>query len=293
MRHWVKGCMDVRCRRAGPETGKENIMHNLGWVAFAVIAGILAGCTVRGQGVDAPIDVGADYRAREAAMMQDGDRCGPKFIQDNLPASVQRVIAPLADGPFRPVCARHDACYRLAEQNQAWCDDRMRAEMLAVCTVGNSTATYSIPGIGASLCRFHAGMYYAAINNTYGAFAHGGEAGGEITAVRATRIREMLGTDELVVCVDVHNPTQVMQEYDVELHDGEGKLIDREPDLHERNVRAAETEEFCVGTNFNLLWDIENIGETVYVSIRADTPNSFEFNDDMVIVDTRSVEVPN
>ncbi len=267
-------------------------MRNLVWVASALIASLIAGCTVRGQGVDAPVAVGADYAAREAAMMQDGDRCGPKFIQENLPASVQRVIGPIADGPFRLVCARHDACYRLGEKNQAWCDDRMRAEMLSVCAAGNSTATYSIPGIGASLCRFHAGMYYAAINNTFGAFAHGGEAGGEISAVRVTRLQAALGTDELVVCVDVHNPTQVMQEYDVELHDHQGRLIDREPDLHECNVRAGASEEFCVGTDLNPLWNIDDLGKSVYVSIRADTPNSFEFSDDMVIVDTREVEVP-
>lgn len=252
---------------------------------------MLAGCTVSGQGIDAPVDVGADYAAREALMMEEGDSCGPTFVQEKLPATAQRVISPIADGPFRPVCARHDACYRLGEKTQAWCDDRMRDEMLGICAKGGATKAYSVPVIGASLCQFHAGMYYGAINNTYGAYAYGTEAGGEITDVRTRVIDDQLSDDEFEICVDVHNPTQGMQEYDVELHDAAGRLIDREPDLHEENVRAGETEAFCVGTNYSPRWGISDLSDVVYVSVRADTPDSFAFINDMVIVDTKTVEV--
>lgn len=261
-------------------------------IAAGVVLVLIVGCTVMGRGVDAPMDVGADYAAREAQMMEAGDRCGPSFIQDKLPATAQRVIGPIADGPFRPVCARHDACYRLGEKTQAWCDDRMRSEMLGICEQGGSTPTYSVPVIGASLCRFHAGMYYGAINNTYGGYAYGTEVGGEITDIRVRVIDDALSDDEFEVCVDVLNPTLGMQEYDVELHDANGKLIDREPDLHEENVRAGETEAFCVGTNFSPLWGLSDLGETVYISVRADIPDSFAFSDDMVIVDTKAVAVP-
>ena len=120
---------------------------------------MLAACG-HGSSVDAPLAVAADYEARERAQMVDTDRCGPAFIQEKLPASVQRVVGPIADGPFKPVCARHDACYRLGEKTQSWCDDRMRDEMVAICNTGEAGLTYGIPVIGPSLCRFHAGLYY-------------------------------------------------------------------------------------------------------------------------------------
>jgi len=251
----------------------------------------LAACG-HGAGVDVPTSVAPDYEARERAQMVDTDRCGPAFIQDKLPGPVQRVIGPLADGPFRPVCARHDACYRLGEKTQSWCDDRMRAEMTAICDTGKAGAAYSVPGIGPSLCRFHGSLYYTAINSTFGSVAYGdGAPAGEITALRIQRIRDVLTDDEITLCADVRNPSKLMQEYDIELHDARGKLIDREPDLYEKNVRPGETEEFCVGTNFLPNWSVSNLTDTVYVSIRADIPTTFATSNDMVIVDTQSVKI--
>jgi len=82
-----------------------------------------------------------------------------------------------------------------------------------------------------------------------------------------------------------------MQEYDLELHSETGKMIDREPDLHEENIRAGETETLCVSTNWNIRWDAENVGDEVFVSLRADTPESFAFWNDMVIVDSKRVDL--
>ena len=82
------------------------------------------------------------------------------------------------------------------------------------------------------------------------------------------------------------------QEYDVELHSESGQLIDREPDLHEENIRAGETETVCVSTNWNAVWDADNIGREVFLSLRADTPESFAFWDDMIIVDSQRLTIP-
>lgn len=250
------------------------------------------GCAVVGQGVDAPIDVPADYAAREQQHMEDSDRCGPEFLQERLSAGMLNIIGPIADGPFRPVCKRHDACYRLKEMTQAWCDDRMRDEMISICNTGEATPAYSVPVIGPSLCRFHAGLYYQAINSPAGAVAYKGQAGGKIVDIRSRRVEDWLSNDEFEVCVDVTNNTKSMQEYDIELHTADGKLVDREPDTYERNVRAEETEEFCVGTNYSAEWSISNLTEIVYISIRADDPSNFDTTDDMVIVDTAEVPVP-
>ena len=50
------------------------------------------GCTVVGQGEDAPIDVPEDYAFRERQHMEDGDRCGPEFLQERLSAGMLNVI---------------------------------------------------------------------------------------------------------------------------------------------------------------------------------------------------------
>lgn len=223
--------------------------------------------------------------------MEETDRCGPEFLQTKLPDGLVDVIGPIADGPFGPVCKRHDACYRLKENSQAWCDDRMRDEMVAICNTGEATPAYSVPVIGKPLCRFHASLYYTAINSTIGSVAYGGLPGGEITAIRARRINDWLSDDEFRVCVDVKNTTQVTQEYDIELHTEDGTLVDREPDTYEKNVRSDETKEFCVGSN-RKPWGINDLSDTVYVSVRADTPANFAITDDMVVVDSKAVKVP-
>lgn len=218
------------------------------------------------------------------------DRCGPDFVQSKLPESLVSRLGPVIDGPFRPVCERHDACYRLGEKTQSWCDDRMRTEMQAICESDRPEARYALPDIGAALCRFQAGVYYGAINNTYGAYARGGYPGGEIKRLRAFKSTDAMSDDEVTICADVFNPTSVTQEYDVELHHADGRRIDREPDLYERNVRAGESAEFCVGTNGTPLWSLRDLSPIVHISIRSDTPENFAFRNDMVVVDTRDVD---
>ncbi len=263
--------------------------HPLFFVVGASLA--LSSCTPILGGEDRPSDVEAGYTEREAAHMEEDDRCGPAFLQDSLPSGLVNLVGPLGDGPFRPVCKRHDACYRLKEETQAWCDDRMRDEMVAICDTGKATPFYSVPVIGPSLCRFHAGIYYTAINTTFGAAAYEGPPGGEIVDVRIKRIDDAITADELNVCVDVKNLTKTMQEYDVELHTADGKMVDREPDTYERNVRPGKKKEFCVGTNYSPLWDADDLTDVVYVSVRADTPTGFAITNDMVIVDSREVRV--
>jgi len=260
-------------------------------IASPAIAMVVASCASLSNPVDVPADVGEDYILREAEHMEAADSCGPEFVQDKLPDALKSVIEPLADGPFRPVCARHDACYRLGEKSQAWCDDRMRDEMFAICDTGQAGVAYRIPGIGPSLCKFHGGIYYRMINSTFGGVAYGGAPGGEIAAIRTRRIADKIGGDELEICADILNSTLLMQEYDLELHSETGKMIDREPDLHEENIRAGETETLCVSTNWNIRWDAENVGDEVFVSLRADTPESFAFWNDMVIVDSKRVDL--
>ena len=232
-------------------------------VLFTLTAGVTTGCAL----VDAPRPVPVDYAAREAQKIDPDDSCGPEFIQDNLPAWVVSATTPVFDGPFRPACERHDACYGLEEYSQAWCDDRFLEEMRGICETGRAGGVYSAPLIGPMLCRRRANAYHFAVNNTLGAFAYGDgdkvyPPGGQITSHEIETSR---------VCVDVLNNTQVMQEYDV-LFYLDDRLIDREPDLHHRNVRAGETTRFCGALTSNLEGDVKII-------LRADRPDSFIFND--------------
>ena len=87
-------------------------------------------------GLDRPMLVDAAYGAREAGSQEADDRCGPEFIERMLPGVFVSLIEPGLNGPFGPVCVRHDACYRLQEQSQAWCDARMRTEMTGICNAG-------------------------------------------------------------------------------------------------------------------------------------------------------------
>lgn len=258
---------------------------------FVPLLAILTACQFGGDRISST-EITPEYEARERAQMVDTDRCGPAFIQEKLPSSAVMAIGPLIDGPFRPVCARHDACYRLGEKTRSFCDDRMRSEMMDICESGDAGGNYRIPVIGPSLCQFRAALYCSAINSTFGSVAYGdGLPAGEITDVRVELIDDTFTDDEITICVDVLNPSKLMQEYDVELHNARGRLIDREPDLYEKNVRPGEEEEFCVGTNYTPKWSISDLSDEVYISIRSDIPTTFAVTNDMVIVDTRAVKI--
>ncbi len=261
-------------------------MANLTGILGLFAALSLASCASINGGTDVPRAVDADYLERETARMEEADRCGPEFIQEKVPGVIQTTLGALTDGPFRPVCARHDACYRLEEQSQAWCDDRMRDEMIAICNTGKAGAAYNIPAVGPAICRYHAGLYYGMINSPGGAYAYGGDAGGEIVEIQVRQLADEIGDDELQLCVTVLNNTKLMQEYDVELRDMDGTLIDREPDLYEKNVRAGESEDFCVSTDWDAAHSVATAGEEVRISVRADTPDSWAIWGDMVVVDT-------
>lgn len=235
-----------------------------------------------------------DYAARETAKIDPDDSCGPEFLQDVLPRWLVASTTPLFDGPFRPVCERHDACYGLEEHSQAWCDDRFHDEMTAICDTGRSGGLYSAPLIGAALCRRQANAYFAMVNNSFGAYAYGDgdkvyPPGGRIVA-QDVRIIPHAGGERVEVCVDILNDTMILQEYDVALVAADGRLIDREPDLYDSNVRAGASRRFCFGADRKTL----ESGD-LRIILRADRPDSFMFNDVMEMVDEAavSIRIPN
>ena len=262
-------------------------MRKRDWAGVSAL--FLGGCTVFGTPADVPVAAGAAYLAREQAHMEPQDSCGPEFVQESLPGFVRAVIDPLADGPFRPACKRHDACYRLREQTQAWCDDRFREEMFATCETGTGGLLYSVPQLGPSLCRFHGSLYYNMVNSTDGAAAYEGAPGGVITNLRHQIERSDWWGDQVRVCVDIHNPTPLMQGYQVILHDEDGHVIDDEPDLGQLKLRAGEQGTICAGTRWNRAYGLKDFADGIYVSLRADDPERFAYWGDMVVVDMRQV----
>ncbi|WP_420391725.1 PAN domain-containing protein [Acuticoccus sp.] len=206
------------------------------------------------------------YEDYERTATVESDECGPGWLP----------LGGTFNGPFRQVCLRHDACYRLKVQDQRWCDQRMVSEMAAIC---NRQAWYNAP-----TCRFRAAIYEEAITSTYGAASYRGAPQGNIITVQRKRINDTFSDDEVEYCVTVRNPSAITQEYDLRLYTSDNKLVDTEPDTHEFNVQAGGQARRCVGTNFSPTWSISDLSRTVIIILRADTPDSFRFWNDMAHV---------
>lgn len=213
---------------------------------LALSCTLVLGACASAPGIDRPMEVDAAYTAREDARRVPKDRCGPEFVERMLPEFVLSSLEPLLDGPFRPVCQRHDACYRLGEQSQAWCDTRMRTEMIGICNAGRAEGS-----LGAGLCRLRAGRYHAMVDSRFGAYAYGGEAGGDFTGLRIAPSHAR----QLDACVTVRNTTRLMQSYAIEMRNGDGRRIRREPHQHTRKLRAGEAAEMCTGTSASKYWN--------------------------------------
>lgn len=249
----------------------------------AALLSVVCACA-SARGIDRPMTLDPAYAAREAGARKPADRCGPEFISDNLPVSVVSLMGPLLDGPFRPVCARHDACYELREQSQAWCDARMRAEMMDICNAGRSDGS-----VGGALCRFRADIYAGMVDSAFGALAYEGDAGGEITAL----VFAEAPAGELNLCATVRNPTMLLQQYVVELRSLDGKRVDRNPRFRERSVRAGESGTFCVGTLRSAYWNTQRLTGPLEVRLLADRPDTLSMKTDRVIVGRQPVDLPN
>ena len=234
----------------------------------------LAACAAS-PGIDRAAALEPGYAAREDAVRKPSDRCGPEFISDNLPPSLVAVMAPALDGPFRPVCKRHDACYELRERSQAWCDQRMHEEMIGICNAGRDPASF-----GARTCRMRAEAYYRMVDNAFGAYAYEGVTGGRLGGAVISA-----GPDgELEICVTAENNTALLQQYAVELRWPGGARIDRAPGLGARSVRAGDASDFCVGGG--------QTGGDVELRLLADRTDSLAISGDTVVVETRRIARP-
>ena len=224
---------------------------------------------------DLPSSLATTYEEREQSMMRDSDHCGPPWLTE--------VTGSALDGQFEQVCKRHDACYRLQEKTQRWCDDRMEREMDAIC---DGTSWYRWLD-----CTASAAIYNSFIRTTYGGEAYSGDGEpippmGEIVSVDREVIDDWFSDDEVTYCVTVRNTSPITQEYDIELYSGQGNLVDREPDSYEFNVEAGRQATECVGTNYSASWSKGDLSRRVQILLRADTPVGWAFTDDMVVVDT-------
>jgi len=250
------------------------------WLIAALL--MLSGCAAT-PGIDRPMPLSADYLSREDSAREAWDRCGPEFIQLNMPAPVVSLLGPLMDGPFGPVCQRHDACYRLQEHSQTWCDERMRNEMMDICNDGRPADSAA-----AALCRFRADLYHGMVDNRFGAYAYEGVAGGRIASVDVNRP----AAGELQICVTAENNTKLMQGYVVELRTGDGKRFGRAPRFRETAVRAGSAAKLCAGTTTSTYWSLRRLTGPLEVSLLADPPDSLSMSDKLVLLEERSVALP-
>ncbi|HAY06082.1 MAG TPA: hypothetical protein PKV67_03715 [Hyphomonas sp.] len=249
-------------------------------VVFLLLA--LCACATA-PGIDRPVPLDAAYAEREESKHGPDDRCGPEFLEKALPEFVLSSLEPLLDGPFGPVCQRHDACYRLGEQSQAWCDERMLREMTAICNAGRDEES-----AGAMLCRKRAGAYHSMVDSTFGAYAYGGAAGGEFSQRRFARS----SPKEVDVCVTVSNTTQLMQSYVLELRTGAGRRISREPSQHAQKFRAGETAEMCTGTSDSQYWTRKKLTGPLELRLMARRPDKLTPGSSLTQVQSETFDLP-
>lgn len=241
------------------------------------------GACASAPGIDRPVPLPADYAERENSKRAEDDRCGPEFLEKVFPEFVLSSLEPLLDGPFGPVCKRHDACYRLGEQSQAWCDERMRKEMIAICNAGREEDSAA-----AGICRKRASAYHAMVDSTFGAYAYGGAAGGMFSGLRiAPSVPK-----ELDVCVTVSNTTQLMQSYVLELRNADGRRISREPGQHPRQFRAGETAEMCTGTSASAYWTRKKLTGPLELRLMARHPDRIGPGSGMTELQRQTFELP-
>ncbi len=235
------------------------------------------------------------YEARERRAIKTTDHCGPAYIQKKVPGAISGPLNWLVDGPFKASCERHDACYRLKEQNQSWCDDRFRNEMYNTCDANPLVRS----GVDRYfLCRATATAYYSAVSGTLGSVSYAenedggaiedGDGAGELLNLKRRRIRDIFSDDEFEVCGEIYNPSRIVQEYEVRMVSG-GQLVDREPDTHELNVRPGGTAHFCLTTNWSPAWSISDLALYVEIQLWADRPSTYQISGDMVLVAVEEV----
>lgn len=264
-------------------SGKQEMtrMPTLPRLAVLCLAALTACASA--PGIDRPVPLDAAYAEREEEKLLPEDRCGPEFLERVLPEFVLSSLEPLLDGPFGPVCQRHDACYRLGEQSQAWCDERMLTEMNAICNAGREEES-----AGAKLCRKRAGTYHSMVDSTFGAYAYGGVAGGGFSDLRFAPT----SPKELDVCVTVSNTTQLMQSYALELHNGTGLRISRQPRQHARKLRAGEAADMCTGTSASKYWTRKKLTGPLELRLMARHPDKLAPGSGMTQLQSATFDLP-
>jgi len=250
------------------------------WLLSSLL--MLAACAAA-PGTDRPMALSEDYLSREDKAREPWDRCGPEFIQLNLPAPMIALLGPLIDGPFGPVCQRHDACYRLQEHSQTWCDERMRTEMMDICKAGRPAG--SPPG---ALCRLRANIYHAMVDNHFGAYAYEGVAAGRIASVEVIQP----SSHKLSVCVIAQNNSKLLQRFVVELRTTDGNRIDRSPRFKEAAVRSGADITLCARIPASTYRSVRRLTGPIEVRLLANPPDSISPVDKLVVLDSQSTALP-
>jgi len=216
----------------------------------------------------------SNYKQRERSAYSKTDYCGPSFLTKHIGSSIS--------GPFIHVCKQHDACYRLGEKSQRFCDNQMKVGMDKVC---QRRPWYEQPR-----CQTHASIFGRLIETTIGGQAFEGAPQGEIIDVQRNVIEDYLSDDEVDYCVTIHNNSKITQEYEVRLVTAGKRIVDREPDSYEANVLSNARKTICVGTDNLPQWSQSDLSSLVYIQLLADTPEGWSVSNDLVHVDTRTVQ---
>lgn len=187
------------------------------------------------------------------------------------------------DGPFLSACQMHDACYRSGAKNQYDCDTDFLLDMRDACEISYPKQDKQVRHL---TCMGAAQTYFMAVNSSVGSrhFNTGGTSG-ELAAHTQQRLLEDDRSDELRNCVTVKNTSGRKIAYQVRLHNQNGDWVDTEPDLGKAHLQPTASKRICVDTDRQPLEDWHTMGETYFITLKADDPDRFRLFGDLIDVD--------
>lgn len=230
-----------------------------------------------------------NYEELERQAIRKTDHCGtPDLINWISNENLKSRAKTLLNYEFELACLRHDACYRIKEKTQAWCDDRFREEIRAICEQkeGEKVVCLSVATTYHKIVvEFGRQAYLENEDGTV--IPEAGMAGvgaGRLINLKPRRIRDIFSDDEFEVCGEIHNTSRITQEYEVRMLSHRGQLVDKEPDTYEMNIKSGGKAKFCLTTDWDPRFSIRDLGPYVTIQLFVDQAANYDRSGDMILI---------
>lgn len=181
---------------------------------------------------------------------------------------------------FQTACKRREACLILRENELSWCDDRYAEQLIEACDGGGGAGEQARN----DLCAYSAGLMLQLTSDPFMQMPSG-----EISDVSVAQSSDGSGAEDVRVCATIENGSTTPQSYTLALHHADGALIDRAPNGEPQSVTPGERAELCVGSSDSVIWNLDDLSDTVQLTLMADTHPTYYAHPDPVVVDVTDV----